>query len=295
MKQQKFGQILFIPGSKKGNYPYCNSLYIDDEKKAVIDPGSDESVLLNLHKKSPLDIIINSHYHEDHFTYNYLFPDAEFYIHKYDVSGFESLDTLMYNYGLKGDESEMFWRSFMIDYFHYEERVPARELEDGDILDFGKTKLEVIHSPGHTKGHCSFYCEDEGVLFLGDLDLSAFGPWYGDRFSDIGDTIESVKKLMEIPAEIFITSHDMGIIKGSIKELAESYLNVIDEREGRLLEFLDIPRTLDEIVDQWIIYKKPREPKEFFLVGERAMMRKQLEYSISKGRIETREDKYCLK
>lgn len=42
-----------------------------------------------------------------------------------------------------------------------------RELEDGDVLDFGGGAL-VVHSPGHTDGSIGLHLPDHGVLFTGD-------------------------------------------------------------------------------------------------------------------------------
>ena len=36
MEEIRFGNIVFIPGMKGGRYPFCNSLYIDDEKKVIL-------------------------------------------------------------------------------------------------------------------------------------------------------------------------------------------------------------------------------------------------------------------
>lgn len=41
-------------------------------------------------------------------------------------------------------------------------------LADGDKLDLAGFSLEVLHTPGHTPGHCCFLIADEGILFSGD-------------------------------------------------------------------------------------------------------------------------------
>jgi glyoxylase-like metal-dependent hydrolase (beta-lactamase superfamily II) len=41
-------------------------------------------------------------------------------------------------------------------------------LEDGQRLDVAGLTIEVLHTPGHTPGHCCFLLRDEGVLFAGD-------------------------------------------------------------------------------------------------------------------------------
>ena len=41
-------------------------------------------------------------------------------------------------------------------------------LVDKQSLEFGPIVLEVMHTPGHTPGHCCLYSRSEGVLFSGD-------------------------------------------------------------------------------------------------------------------------------
>ena len=41
--------------------------------------------------------------------------------------------------------------------------------------------------PGHTRGHSAFHVESDDVFFLADIDLSSFGPYYGDAWSDLED------------------------------------------------------------------------------------------------------------
>lgn len=41
-------------------------------------------------------------------------------------------------------------------------------LEDGQKLHLAGLDLEVLHTPGHTPGHCCFSLRSEGVLFSGD-------------------------------------------------------------------------------------------------------------------------------
>ena len=49
MEEKRFGRLVFLPGKSNGRYPFCNSLYIDDEIKAVIDTACDESVLKRIY------------------------------------------------------------------------------------------------------------------------------------------------------------------------------------------------------------------------------------------------------
>ena len=45
-------------------------------------------------------------------------------------------------------------------------------LHDEDCIDLGNRKLVVIHTPGHSPGHCCFYEADRKYLYSGDLIYS---------------------------------------------------------------------------------------------------------------------------
>lgn len=46
--------------------------------------------------------------------------------------------------------------------------VEFADLSDGQRLDLAGVSFDVLHTPGHTPGHCCFHVHDEGVLFSGD-------------------------------------------------------------------------------------------------------------------------------
>ena len=46
---------------------------------------------------------------------------------------------------------------------------PARWLEDGDTVKFGKVTLDVLHCPGHTPGHVVFYHAPSQLAQVGDV------------------------------------------------------------------------------------------------------------------------------
>lgn len=49
-------------------------------------------------------------------------------------------------------------------------------LKDLQTISIGGIKIQVIHTPGHTKGSCCFYLPDEKVLFSGDtMFCQSFG------------------------------------------------------------------------------------------------------------------------
>ena len=129
---------------------------------------------------------------------------------------------------------------------------------------------------------------------MGDYDLSKFGPWYGDRDSDIEEVVESVNRLRATPAQIWITAHEQGVFPQEPADLWDKYLAVIDRREQKLIDILKEPRSLNDIVEARIIYGRKREPAIFYDFGERSMMGKHLERLIRAGSVQFDGTNYSL-
>jgi hypothetical protein len=66
----------------------------------------------------------------------------------------------------------------------------------------------------------------------------------------------------------------------------------LGQREKALMTFLTSPRTMEEIVAQWIVHGKPREPRPFYEHGERATMGKHLERLTKEGAVTLEGTRY---
>ena len=153
------------------------------------------------------------------------------------------------------------------------QRPVAMRLQDGDEINLGKTKIKVIHTPGHTIGHCCFWFAEPEILFSADIDLSDFGPWYGNACSDLSSLDNSLEKL----------------------KAYKPRLVVIITRENKLLDALSSPKTLDEIVDLGIIYGEflARSPAALRPI-EKRMIRHHLRWLEQKGRARVESDYWRL-
>jgi glyoxylase-like metal-dependent hydrolase (beta-lactamase superfamily II) len=260
---------------------------IDDEVRAVIDASSDEKKLLVFKEKGPVKYLINTHAHEDHLVFNYLFPDSRFCAHPEDAPHFANLDSLIDCYGDMSNADHKKWFRFISEECHFQPRAVDLFLQDGMTLDFGKTRVQVIHAPGHTAGHCVFYFPEEKILFLGDYDLTRTGPYYADHASNITDTVESLERLKRCEAETYLTAHGKGIYEGD-PVFIDRYLKVIHFRESRIEEFLKGgPKYFDQIVQEGIIYgKDPASQGPWdFLISEKMMIAKHLSRLVNGGRV----------
>lgn len=125
------------------------------KEAAIIDPGGGAGTILKTIEKNGLTVkyIINTHGHLDHTFDNKKIKDAtkaNILIHKEDAS-------MLY------DPKSNF--SYLMGFIF--KSPPADEvLEDGDIINIGKIKLKVLHTPGHTKGGISLATEE--IIFSGD-------------------------------------------------------------------------------------------------------------------------------
>ena len=284
MEERHFGPVRFLPGPNNGKYPYCHSVFIEGAG-ILIDPSSDRQRLEALRDTHDVNAVWLSHWHEDHFMHLDLFEDVPLAMHAADAPFLENMETFLDGYGIEDTDTREAWKPLLEEIFHFRPRQPDMLLEEKEGLSIGDVTVDILHTPGHTPGHlCVFFHEPE-VLFLADYDLTAFGPWYGDRLSSIAETEASVRRLQGLPARVWLTCHETGVFKAAPPPLWDRYLDVIRRRRADLLALLAKPRSMSDIVDAWIVYKRPREPLAFYRHAEQALMEKHLEELITAGRV----------
>ena len=219
----------------------------------IIDPSV--TVVGNGGAPAAVDAVINSHAHEDHVAGNGLFSEARVHIHEADRVGITSLDGLLNIYGLHGDARGEF-ATTLVEEFSFTPRPDAEGFGHGHVFDLGGTSLEAVHLPGHTRGHSGFRI-DGGVFFLSDIDLTGFGPYYGDVWSSLDDFDESLHRVRDEEADFYVTFHHKGIIEGraAFLELLDGFHAVINRRHQAMLEFLAEPHTVADMTAHRFIYR----------------------------------------
>jgi hydroxyacylglutathione hydrolase len=289
----QFGRIRFICGDNGGKYPFNHSVYLEGENsRVIIDPSCGLQKLTDLKQKDGVDQVWLSHWHEDHMGFLNLFDNCALRISERDFPPLTDMEIFLDWYDIQGKELRELWKNIMLNNFNYHPQKEALFLNDDETIDLGSLSVQVIATPGHTPGHLSFFFPEEEILFIGDYDLTSFGPWYGDVYSSIEQTIKSIRRLKSIPARKWIASHNTGLFEKNPGKLWNDYVNVIYQREERLIKFLNNPKTLEEIVCAWLIYGRPREPKEFFEFNERALVGKHIEHLEAQGKIRLDKNKF---
>ncbi len=138
-------------------------IYDETGECLIIDPGCyepHERIELNNfiteNKLKPLRLL-NTHCHIDHIYGNHyvaatwgLLPE----IHRGELPVLEAAPSVSMFYGLPAGEPSP---------------APGKFIEEGDIITFGNTQLEVLLTPGHSPASLSFFCKADKFLIGGDV------------------------------------------------------------------------------------------------------------------------------
>ncbi len=262
-----------------------NAILIDDEVRVMIDSGAGK--ILEQARPEKIDIMINSHCHIDHVWDNHLFVNARILTHLLEKENFtnhakigsieswqaymeEDLNQILQ---LMGAANPAFLREWRID----------ETIDEGDIIDAGKTKIQVLHMPGHTSGHLTFLFPEEGLFFCGDICLTKVGPWYGDASTPVDQFIASINRIIDMKPDQVVSGHNKEILPStSVREVFEEYRDRISMREDRIIAALkNATHTLDELAAKKLIY--PAHPSILVLYWEKSMIAKHLDRLVKNG------------
>lgn len=121
---------------------------------------------------------------------------------------------------------------FDIDAYQIFHGEPQRILHDGDWFDLGGRKIQVIHTPGHSPGHCCFYEPGRKYLYSGDLIykgcLYAFYPTTDPQLF-----YHSVKRVQKYEiAKVLPGHHEVDIPASLINGIEAGFAQLV--RKGQL-------------------------------------------------------------
>ena len=163
-------------------------------------------------------IVLNSHTHYDHIGGNHQFEtiyamDTEFTRNRSRAGRPHELVAEFVSEG-------WIWKplpdGFAKDEYHSHPFAIAKYVAEGDIIDIGGRRLEILETPGHAPDSICLIDRENRILFTGDTFYLA--PLYAHiEGSDFEDYARSAARLAGLAGEIdiAITSHNVPVVDAS--------------------------------------------------------------------------------
>ena len=96
-----------------------------------------------------------------------------------------------------------------------------RELDDGDVLDFGGG-ARVLAIPGHTEGSIAVHLPEHGVLFTGDTIANVGNLMLGTFNQDRARTVASFQRLAALDVDTACFGHGEPIVSRAGDRIREA-------------------------------------------------------------------------
>ena len=206
-------------------------LVCGNEKAVLIDTGLGVANIKEV-ADSLTDLpvqVLTTHVHWDHIGGHKYFENIA--VHKEEekwISGDFPLPISVVLYNLMQKPCE-FPKEFRKENYEIFQRKPQQILENEEWIDLGNRRLQVIHTPGHSPGHCCFYEPERKYLYSGDLIykgcLYAFYPTTNPELF-----WKSVKKVSALEVEKILPGHhDLNIPVDIINKIDIAFQKLKEE------------------------------------------------------------------
>jgi len=204
--------------------------------------------------------IVLTHAHEDHCglarSLRDEAKDAEVLVHDWETGHraarleYEESRALLARAGLPDSEIEGMRRMYE-SVRRYADSFDDHEynsLKDGAELEFASGILQVVHTPGHTPGSCSFLREADRTIIAGDCVLKRITPNpilspdpidKSRRFRSLAEYLVSLARLRTFAPTLVHGGHGEPI--HDYEELFNRYLRAIQQRQAQVIAL--VPKT----------------------------------------------------
>jgi len=185
-------------------------------------------------------IVLNSHTHYDHVGSNWEFSTVLAIDSDYTRANMEGFD----NSRIAGDFlPEAFCKGAPegsnADAFYTRPWQQSRYVADGEILDLGGRKLEVVFVPGHTPDAVALLDAENRLLFTGDSWYDA-SLWLFARETNLSDYEASISRLaaLESAVDFLLGAHNSARVDvGRIQDVVSAFRKLragdyVDEKDS---------------------------------------------------------------
>jgi endoribonuclease LACTB2 len=125
--------------------------------------------------------------------------------------------------------------------------APITPIARDAVIEGQGVTLDAVFTPGHAPDHLCYYLVEEKALFTGDVVLGAGTTVIPDDSGDLGQYLDSLRRLLELDLETIYPAH--GPVIRNPKEKIREYLAHRELRERQVLAALvDGPHEVMTIV-----------------------------------------------
>lgn len=289
----QLGPVTVYLGSKSGKYPDGNQVVVRGRDTSVAFDTPLVSLQLAQVLRS-VDRVVLGHAHEDHLVGLHLIPQTPVEVPRADLPAVQSVEGLARHYGYSPATLAQVVPD-LVERFHYVPRPDATAYDDGQVWDLGGgVSIRAIHMPGHTSGHSVLLVEPGGIAFIGDIDLTGFGPYYGDATSNLAQFRRSMIEIEHLPAKVWVTSHHKAVVDDREQFLAllRAYRQKVDDRDEQIVAHIgERTMSLDEIALRRFVYPQDY-PSAFVPDVERYCLIQHLDALVQTGRLRMHDGRY---
>ena len=277
--------LYLVHGANRGRFPWSHSILAVGDSVILFDTGCGAEAIAEVKERFSIDLVVNSHTHPDHFSGNHHFQGYELWVPDIFASILPDLGSMSVRLA-GGGEPAREWLRLVREVLGHAPTTPTRTFWEGDVIDLGSMRFRAVYTPGHTLDHFCFVEEKRGIVLSFDIDLTAFGPWYGHVESDLEQFCDSLHRVLELQPRMIVSSHRRPVTEGIVEEL-EAFEDVFVRRNETVLAMLDSgPATPEELAELSPFYGVPRNEYALARYFEARMVEKHLELLAAQDMVE---------
>ncbi len=205
----------------------CNIWHVrGSERDLLLDSGLGLASLrqeIALVGERPL-LAVASHSHFDHVGGHYEFAERAIHPAEADILAHPTrANTLAENYMAAAAFAARPAGGLDLRAYNVRPAPATLFIDEGDVIDLGDRRLEVMHLPGHSPGSIALWERESGILFAGDVVYD--GGLIDDLYhSDVARYVASMERLRDVPARVVHAGHFASFGRERLLELIDDYL-----------------------------------------------------------------------